>query len=106
MLYLGDYDLSGGQIEDNTRRVLEREVGSLTWERVALSEQQVADYELPVITKKDRRYKDGRPHEAVETEAISQRVLIEILRARLAHLLPEPLQRVQEREMKRLTRPI
>ena len=106
MLYLGDYDLSGGQIEDNTRRVLEREVGSLTWERVALSEQQVADYELPVITKKDRRYKDGRPHEAVETEAISQRVLIEIQRARLAHLLPEPLQRVQEREMKRLTRPI
>jgi hypothetical protein len=75
VLYLGDYDLSGGQIEDNTRRVLEREVGSLTWERVALSEQQVADYELPVITKKDRRYKDGRPHEAVETEAISQRVL-------------------------------
>jgi hypothetical protein len=106
VLYLGDYDLSGGQIEDNTRRVLEREVGSLTWERVALSEQQVADYELPVITKKDRRYKDGRPHEAVETEAISQRVLIEILRARLAHLLREPLQRVQEREMKRLTRPI
>ena len=104
MLYLGDYDLSGSQIEDNTRRILEREVGSLTWERVALSEQQVADYELPVITKKDRRYKDGRPHEAVETEAISQRVLIEILRARLAHLLPEPL--VQEREMKRLTRPI
>ena len=90
VLYLGDYDLSGGQIEDNTRRALEREVGSLTWERVALSEQQVADYELPVITKKDRRYKDGRPHEAVETEAISQCVLIEILRARLAHLLPEP----------------
>jgi hypothetical protein len=73
VLYLGDYDLSGGQIEDNTRRALEREVGSLKWERVALSEQQVADYELPVITKKDRRYKDGRPHQAVETEAISQR---------------------------------
>jgi len=27
--YLGDLDLSGGQIEDNTRRVLEREIGSL-----------------------------------------------------------------------------
>ena len=73
-------------------------MGSLTWERVALTEQQVEDYDLPVIIKKDRRYKDGRPHEAGETEAISQRVLIEILSARLAQLLPEPLKRVQERE--------
>ena len=32
------------------------------------------------------------------TEAISQRVLIDILRARLDELLPEPLARVQERE--------
>jgi hypothetical protein len=32
----------------------------------------------------------------VETEAISQRVLIEILRARLDALLPEPLDRVRE----------
>jgi hypothetical protein len=34
--------------------------------------------------------KDGRPHEAVETEAISQRVLLDILRAGLEQLLPEP----------------
>jgi len=51
-----------------------------------------------VIIKRDRRYKDGRPHEAVETEAISQRVLIDILRDWLDALLPEPLTRVQERE--------
>jgi hypothetical protein len=98
VLYLGDFDLSGGQIEDNTRRV-EREVGgSLQWERLALTREQVEQYGLPVIIKRDRRFKDGRPHEAVETEAISQRVLIDILRARLDALLPEPLARVQERE--------
>jgi hypothetical protein len=34
----------------------------------------------------------------VETEAISQRVLIDLLRARLNELLPEPLARVLERE--------
>ena len=96
---LGDYDLSGAQIEDNTRRVLERKVGALTWERVALTKQQVADYDLPIITKSDRRYKGGHPHEAVETEAISQHVLIEILRDRLAQLLlPYSLKRVHERE--------
>jgi hypothetical protein len=96
--YLGDLDLSGGHIEGNTRRVLEQEVGPLKWERVALTVQQVKDYDLPVIQKKDRRYKDGRLHPAVETEAISQRVLIEILSAWFEALLPEPLERVLERE--------
>jgi len=99
VIYLGDLDLAGDQIEDNTRRVLEQEVGgALVWERLALTEEQVREYDLPVIIKRDRRYKDGRPHEAVETEAISQRVLIDILRARLDALLPEALTRVQERE--------
>jgi hypothetical protein len=105
VLYLGDYDLSGGHIEDNTRRVLEREIGGeLRWERLALTKEQVNEYELPVIIKRDRRYKDGRPHEAVETEAIRQTVLIEILRARLDTLLPEPLPRVLEREQRQRKR--
>jgi hypothetical protein len=99
VIYLGDLDLAGNQIEDNTRRVLEREIGGeLNWERLALTQEQVREHDLPVIIKHDRRYKDSRPHEAVETEAISQRVLIDILRSRLDELLPEPLQRVQERE--------
>ena len=97
VLYLGDYDLAGNQIEDNTLGVLESEVGVLDWTRLALTEAQVTDYDLPVIIKRDRRYKDGRPHQAVETEALSQRVLIDILRAHLDALLPEPLGRVQER---------
>jgi hypothetical protein len=70
ILYFGDLDLSGNQIEANTRRVLEREIGGvLRWERLALTEEQVAEYHLPVIVKRDRRYKDGGAHEAVETEA-------------------------------------
>jgi hypothetical protein len=98
VLYLGDFDLAGGHIEANTRRVLEQEVGGdLQWERVALTQKQVQQYSLPVIVKRDRRYKDGRPHEAVETEALRQTVLVDILRDRLDDLLPEPLARVQER---------
>ena len=96
VIYLGDLDLSGGQIEGNTQDVLEREIsGALAWERLALTKTQVREYDLPVIVKHDRRYKDGRPHEAVETEAISQRVPIDILQARLDALLPEPLTHVQ-----------
>ena len=104
VLYLGDWDLAGNQIEDNTRRVLEREVGGLQWERLALTEQQVNERALPRITKHDKRYPDHRPHEAVETEALSQVVLMDILRTRLAELLPEPLSRVQEREQRQRRR--
>jgi hypothetical protein len=98
VLYFGDWDLAGNQIEENTRRVLEQEIGPLRWERVALTAEQVTTYYLPVIIKHDRRYKDARPHEAVETEALKQTVLVDILRKRLDELLPEPLERVHERE--------
>jgi hypothetical protein len=99
VLYFGDLDLAGGQIEENTRRVLEREIGgALRWERVALTEKQRIQYRLPVITKHDKRYKDGRPHQAVETEALQQTTLIRILRTRLNQLIPVPLEDVQERE--------
>jgi len=98
ILYLGDFDLCGNDIEQNTRRVLEREVGPLKWERLALTDGQVAAYQLPKIIKTDRRFKDGRgTHEAVETEALSQRIIVEILRTRLEELLPEALIHVQER---------
>ena len=105
MAYLGDLDLAGNQIESNTRRVLEREIGGeLRWERLALTQEQVREHNLPVIVKHDRRYKDGRPHEAVETEALRQTVLVNILRRRLDELLPEPLSRVQEREQRQRRR--
>jgi hypothetical protein len=78
--------------------VLEREVGKLRWERLALTREQVEQYDLPVIIKHDRRFADGGAHEAVETEALSQRIIVEIVQNRLEQLLPEPLESVQERE--------
>ena len=100
VLYLGDYDLSGNQIEANTRRVLERYC-SLDWERLALTREQVFDpvRPLPIIRKKDGRYKGGRGwHDAVETEALSQQLIVQIVRDRLDALLPEPLERFLARE--------
>jgi hypothetical protein len=97
ILYLGDWDLSGDQIEDNTRRELEEIVGDLEWERVALTAAQVEEHDLPVIIKNDRRYRGGRAHEAVETEALRQSILVDLLRDRLDELLPEPIERVRQR---------
>jgi hypothetical protein len=103
-LYLGDLDLSGGQIETNTRRVLEELVGgALRWERVALTREQYDTMPEPKpepVVKRDYRYADASQgtHEAIETETLGQEVLVEILRRRLDELLPEPLDRVQVRE--------
>jgi hypothetical protein len=97
ILYLGDYDLAGGQIEANTREVLSTFAG-LEWERLAVTAEQVAQYSLATIVKHDRRYRDGHAHEAVETEALSQTVITGMLTARLDALLPEPITDVLERE--------
>jgi hypothetical protein len=98
--YLGDLDLAGGLIEANTHRVLASYAGEVPWERLALTEAQADAYNLRrlAITKRDNRYRDSAPHLAIETEALSQRVIVDIVRAWLDTLLPEPLADVQVRE--------
>ena len=87
-------------IEANTRCVLEQEVGPFfdRWTRIAITVKQADG--LPKIKKYDRRYKPPRVHEAVETEALSQKLIIELLETKLAALLPEPLERVHERQQR------
>jgi hypothetical protein len=100
VLYIGDFDWQGGQIEANTRDVLERLVGDLDWKRIALTEEQVERYDLArlQIMKPDRRYNPVRYHPAIETEALKQHVIVGIIRDSLDALLPEPLADVLERE--------
>jgi hypothetical protein len=101
--YLGDLDLAGAQIEANTRRVLEHYepgLAEVSWQRLALTDQQADAYDLRrlAIVKQDRRYRDGHPHLAIETEALRQQVIIGIVRGWLDALLPEPLAEVLVRE--------
>jgi hypothetical protein len=103
VLFLGDWDGPGADIETNTRKVLAGYHPHLLrpdrWERIALTEAQVRTHKLPVIVKKDGRHKarpccaeDGPGHQAVETEALSQSVIVGLVRARLdALLLPDQL---------------
>jgi hypothetical protein len=94
--YLGDWDFSGGHIEANTRGVLE--VGRLDWVHLALTEEQVETYNLVIIDKYDGRTKST--HQAVDTEALSQTVLVDLVRTALDDLLPEPLDDVRVREQR------
>lgn len=41
VFYLGDYDLSGSDIEYNTYKVLEKIVGPRAWERIAQQVQSL-----------------------------------------------------------------
>ena len=98
VIYLGDEDLAGHQIEQNTRHVIEAEVGGLDWERLALTPAQVREFHLSSIPKLDRRYKPPRQNVAYETEALSQTIIQDLLINRLDELLPEPLKNVLVRE--------
>ena len=105
VLYVGDRDDAGDDIEANTRRVLERATGRTftadTWERIMLTEARCAQLKrrgVRPVEKRDRRYRDGNPHKAFEVEALRQRVVEQIVRDRLEELAPEPLAAVLERE--------
>jgi hypothetical protein len=100
VLYLGDFDQQGHQIEANTRRILEREAGrSIAWRRIAITEQQIAERDLTPIWKKDHRYKPAQVFEAWECEALGQGTIESLVRDELEMLLPFPLTDVLEREV-------
>jgi hypothetical protein len=103
ILYLGDLDHQGGQIEENTRHVLVRELcRELDWQRLAITEEQVAERKLTPVKKADRRYRPARVADAWETEALGQDTVVTLVRERLDELLPEPIAdvRVREQEQK------
>lgn len=97
VLYLGDLDRSGADIEDNTRRVLEREAGrAIDWTRLGMTEEQAAEQGIEPIWKVDGR--DRKGHSAIEVESLGQAAVVELVRDALDRLLPEPLADVLERE--------
>jgi hypothetical protein len=96
--YVGDWNPAGSAIEANTRRVLEREVGPLGWQRLAVTPAQAAEVGLSPKPGTDRRYRDGRPHISYEAEALGVRELNRLLAGWLDALLPIPLADVLERE--------
>jgi hypothetical protein len=97
VLYLGDLDPAGEQIEANTRAVLDR-YAPLAWGRLALTPAQVDAYSITPIDKTDHRFRPARPYQAYETEALQQGVIVQLVRDHLDALLPEPLADVQVRE--------
>ena len=97
VLYLGDLDRSGADIETNTRNVLEREADQLLdWTRLGITKEQTKVLGIEPIWKVDGR--DRKGHWATEVESLGQAGVVSLVTAALDALLPEPLDNVQERE--------
>src|SRR5215213_4705955 len=97
VFYFGDLDFSGGHIEDNTYGVLEG-YGELDWERLAITHSQVRRQNLTQIDKKDHRFRPARTFPAVETEALKQVQIQQILTDALENATSVPLEEAQEAE--------
>jgi hypothetical protein len=97
VLYVGDWDKAGADIEASARDRLEHHAGrALTWTRLALTGEQVAAHDLPRIERYDGR--DRQTREVCECEAMPQAILLDLVETAVRDRLPAPLDRVQERE--------
>ena len=102
VLYIGDLDLQGGQIEANTRKVLEEEAGGeLDWTRVGAHLGAGAAVQPQEDQEGGRAVQEGsgkREGWAIEVESLGQSRVTDIVRDVLDELLPEPLVMVEQRE--------
>lgn len=96
--YLGDADKAGGDIEENSYRVMDDVFDIKHWSRVALTWEQVEGRGLPTLPRTDRR--NGTTYEVCEIEALPQRELVDEVGSFVESWLPDgvDLDDVHERE--------
>jgi hypothetical protein len=100
VLYLGDWDPQGHDIEANTKHVLENETGRyIDWTRIAITQEQIAERGLTSVWKEDKRFKPAKWYEAWETEALGQSTIVQLVRDALDdRLSPTRIEDVLENE--------
>jgi hypothetical protein len=99
VLYLGDLNKPGLDIERNAQRALSDSTGwevASRWTRLATTPEQ-AKGRKPKL-KVDGRGKHRREERSWDAESLGQAQLVAIVRDALDARLPEPLDRVRERE--------
>ena len=100
VLAVVDFDKVGGDIAVSARRRLEtRSHCALDWRLLALTEQQVDEYDITLVPRADgRETKHPQTRMVAETEALGAETIRTIVRQALDRLLPTPLVRVLGRE--------
>jgi hypothetical protein len=94
VFYVGDYDPAGVlidvAIERELRRHLQPGVG-LTFERIAITPEQIDEFDLPSKPRKPGERRAKHIRETVEAEAMPAGIMRQILRERIEELLPAGL---------------
>jgi hypothetical protein len=91
IFYIGDYDPAGVLIDCSMESELRKHLHSgvdLTVERIAITAEQIAAYDLPTKPRKDGDRRALHIRETVEAEAMPAGMLRQILRDRIEALLP------------------
>lgn len=92
IFYIGDYDPAGVLIDVALERELRRHLDPdvrLYFERIAITPEQIAAYDLPTKPRKASELRMPEITATVEAEAMPASVLRTILRDRIEALLPE-----------------
>jgi len=90
--YIGDYDPAGVLIDVALERELREHLDddiSLRFIRIGITEQQIADHDLPVKPRKETDRRALHIRETVEAEAMPAWMLRDLLRRSIEALLPE-----------------
>jgi len=92
VFYIGDYDPAGVLIDVAIERELRRHLRdnvTLNFERIAITEQQIAEYGLPTKPRKETDRRALHIESTVEAEAMPASAMRALLRKRIEALLPE-----------------
>ena len=90
ILFIGDYDPAGVLINESLERELREHLGDVPMEfdRIAVTEQQISDWDLPTKPRKKSDKRSLHIKETVEAEAIPAGMLRNLLRDRIESYLP------------------
>lgn len=91
IVYIGDYDPAGVLIDKDIEKKLRKHLGigsDLTFHRVGITADQVAQYNLPTKPRKEKDKRSPEVKWTVEAEAMRADILLDLLRAKIESFLP------------------
>jgi hypothetical protein len=91
IFYIGDYDPAGVLIDVALERELRAHLRpgiDLTFERLGITAEQIAEYDLPTKPRKESDKRAQHVETTVEAEAMPAGILRQLLRSRIEELLP------------------
>ena len=83
IIYIGDYDPAGVLIDKSIMPELSLHLGSVTLHRIAITQEQIAQYDLPTKPRKKSEPRQPDIAETVEAEAMPVKLLLRLLRKQL-----------------------